>query len=151
MQIAPKPSRARPVMTATELPATNPTATTMAPRHNARMLAIGTQVGRPNLSRRQPMSQSMEALSGSDAQPSADARRCRIGMKLIRLGVATVTLLFAAVFGVPAVVGMFDYANCRGEISAYQGHDRTLLALACNYDLWPALLAAGLTLAFGVT
>src|SRR5436190_15229232 len=72
-------------------------------------------------------------------------------MKLVRLGLASVTVLFGLLCAVPAVVAVFDYGSCRSLLSRDHGLDRIGLAAACNYDLQAGLWAAGLCLAFGIT
>jgi hypothetical protein len=72
------------------------------------------------------------------------------GMKLIRLAAATVTVIFGLLYAVPAVFGFFDYASCRKMIAQYAGTDRTIITLACNYDMRIGVEAGALTLALGV-
>ena len=71
-------------------------------------------------------------------------------MRLIRLAVATVTEIFGLLYAVPAIFGFFDYASCRKMIAQYAGTDRTMITLACNYDMRIGVEAGALTLALGV-
>jgi hypothetical protein len=72
-------------------------------------------------------------------------------MKLVRLGLATVTVIFGLLCTVPAVVAVFDYRSCRSLLSRYHGLERLELTWACNYDLRIGLWAVGLGLAFGIS
>jgi len=71
-------------------------------------------------------------------------------VRLVKLGLATVTVIFGALCAWVAVVVIFDYRTCRSHLGWFIGAERLVSTWACNYDLRIGLWAAGLCLAFGV-
>ncbi len=71
-------------------------------------------------------------------------------MKLLRLALATATVIFGLLFTVSMALGWFDYAKCRSTLGGFHGVEGIASAYACNYDMRFTIEAGALALAFGV-
>ncbi|TMK81778.1 MAG: hypothetical protein E6G47_02430 [Actinobacteria bacterium] len=71
-------------------------------------------------------------------------------MRLTRFAFATITVVFGLLFAAAAVLGLFDYLTCRGDLAEFNGSERDIFTLACNYDMRVTIEGAALALALGV-